>query len=127
MTTALRLAFLCFGLSLLVLSGCSPSKVKINGKIIKGGTPLIVSKETYVTLQFVRDTQGNDSNSGSISATFDQQSGTYKIELPPGKYTTNFIMAPPPKDGKPSMPGPPVKSKQAYDLTKDQELNIEIP
>ncbi|MBM4098175.1 MAG: hypothetical protein ACKO9Z_10395 [Planctomycetota bacterium] len=109
------------------LAGCSESKVNITGTIMKGGKPLVVSKETYVTLQFLPESVASEAQSNSYSASFDQSTGKFRLELSPGKYKTNFIMALPAKDGQMSRPLPPVKSATPYDLTKSQELTIEVP
>lgn len=127
MLIAFRFVGFSLACLLLMVVGCSPSKVKITGKLLKGGKPLIVSKETYVTLQFLPESVSSESSSNSYSATFDQQTGTFRLELPPGKYKTNFIMALPAKDGQMSKPTPPVKSDKVYDLSKDQDITVEIP
>ena len=39
-----------------------------------------------------------------------------------------FVIAlPAKKEGKLNAPSPPVKSEKVYELTKDQELDIEVP
>jgi hypothetical protein len=78
-----------FGLILLtfVFLGCGPKVAKINGKILKGGKPLAVSPDTYVTLSFIPDTT-DPSKATSYSAKFDHKSGTYSVTLPPGHYRT---------------------------------------
>ena len=66
----------------------------------------------------------------SHSAKFDQKSGTYTVELPAGSYRTMLVIALPAKKdggGKLNAPSRPVKSEKVYELTKDQELNIEVP
>lgn len=117
------------GLTLLALAcaGCAPSVVKVNGKLLKNGAPMVVSEDTYVTLSFVPE-GGDPSKTSSHSAKFDQKTGTYTVELPPGKYRTMFIVAlPGSKGGKLNAPSPPVKSDKVYELTKNQELDIEVP
>jgi hypothetical protein len=125
---------MCLGVAVLSITfaGCSPSKIKVNGKILKNGTPLIVSEDTLVTLQFIPDLKGADAfnEAKTFSAKFDQKTGTYSVEMPPGKYKTKFVMANPSKatkDGKLNAPSPPVQSDKVYELTKDQELDIEVP
>ena len=105
-TRALLFAVVC---ALVSLSGCAQSKVTITGKIIKGGKPLIVSKDTYVTLQFLPESVASESASQSYSASFDQETGTFRLDLSPGRYKTNFIMALPAKGGQLSKPSTPVK------------------
>lgn len=120
----------CFGLFAFSIASCSPGTVKISGKILKDGQPMVVSEDTYVTLSFAPELsdQGDDSKRSSYSAKFDQKSGTYTVELPAGKYRTTLIMAPPPKNkGEPSKPLPPIKSDKVYDLGKSQTLDIEVP
>lgn len=127
MSNPTRTLALLLGGSVFWLAGCSESKVNITGTIMKGGKPLVVSKETYVTLQFLPESVASEAQSNSYSATFDQATGKFRLELSPGKYKTNFIMALPAKDGQMSRPSPPVKSATPYDLTKSQELTIEVP
>jgi hypothetical protein len=119
--TSLGLAFLG-----LAFAGCSQSVVKVKGKLLKNGAPMVVSEDTYVTLQFVPEKGGD--NAAAKNAKFDQKTGTYTVELPPGKYRTMIVVALPSKQpGKLSAPVPPVKSDKVYDLTKDQELDIDVP
>jgi hypothetical protein len=124
MSALLRLAIVC---AIVLCVGCSGGTVKITGKILKAGAPMIVSEDTYVTLQFVLESKSGDAQSQSKSAKFDQKTGTYSIELPAGKYSTNLVIAPPSKDGKLAKPPKPVKSTTVYDLTKSQTLDVEIP
>ena len=122
---------ICVGVALLcfVCTGCGPKVVKVNGKLLKNGEPMVVSEDTYVTLSFIPETVApNSETAKSHSAKFDQKTGTYSVELPPGKYRTMFVIAlPAKKEGKLNAPSPPVKSEKVYELTKDQELDIEIP
>jgi hypothetical protein len=126
MTGPLRPAGLGLALLALFLTGCGPSVVKVNGKLLKNGNPMVVSKDTYVTLSFIPETPPAEGVK-SYSAKFDQETGSYTVELPAGKYKTKLVVAPPGKDGRPSMKSAPVDSTQVYDLTKSQELNIEVP
>jgi hypothetical protein len=127
MTSCLRWA--AVGLALVGLTGCSPSVVTVKGKVLKGGAPMVVSKDTYVTLLF--NPEGVDPNAPGVrshSATFDQQTGTYRVELPPGKYKIALTVAlPPKKAGDPLAPLPPYKPDKVYELTKNQDLDIEVP
>jgi hypothetical protein len=112
----------------LVSAGCSPGPLKITGKIMKGGAPMIVSKDTYVTLSFIPEEVDKNVQAKSYSAEFNHETGSYSVDLPPGKYRTMFVMAQPPKkEGELSAPSKPVKSDKVYDLSKAQELNIDIP
>ena len=121
--SALALALLAFG-----LAGCSPSAVKVTGTLTKNGQPMVVSEDTYVTLSFVPEGK-SEGQETSYSAKFDQKTGTYSVELPPGNYRTMLIVALPgsKKDGKLNAPTPPVKSDKVYQMTKDQQLDIEVP
>ena len=118
------------GLALLAVlfTGCNSQKnVKVNGKILKDGQPMVVSEDTYVTLSFVA-VVANQSEARSHSAKFDQKTGTYTVELPAGKYQTMFVMAlPPKKAGEMSVPSTPFKPEAIHELTKDQQLDIEVP
>jgi hypothetical protein len=117
----------------LALTGCAPKAVKVNGRLLKGGQPMVVSEDTYVTLSFVPDGAGPRAAS-SHSARFDPKSGAYSVELPAGRYRTMLVVALPPKKeakGKESRavnaPSRPVTSDKVYDLTADQVLDIEVP
>jgi hypothetical protein len=111
-------------------AGCDgKSPIVVTGKLLKNGQPMVVSEDTYVTLSFVLETSGGNPNEArSHSAKFDQKTGTYRVELPPGNYRTMLAIAlPGSKNGKLNMPGPPLKSEKVYELNKAQELDIEVP
>lgn len=114
----------------LVCTGCSsPKVVKINGKLLKGGKPMVVSEDTYVTLSFIPQAKDDSPGTTPYSAKFEQKSGTYSVQLPPGNYRTMVVIAPPSKaraDGKISGLVS-IKSDKNYDLTKAQDLDIEVP
>src|SRR5262245_60434819 len=99
MSACIRWTFLGLGLLAFAIAGCSPSQVKISGKILKDGQPMIVSENTYVTLSFVPELTNKDDESkqSSYSAKFDHKSGSYTVELPAGKYKTTLIIVPPSK------------------------------
>src|SRR5262249_36819434 len=98
------------------------------------GEPLKVSEEPLaasppVTLSFIPAAAAGDTKNlkaTSYSAKFDQQRGTYTVELPPGQYRTMIILALPAGPGKLN-PQPPLRPEKQYDLTRDQELDIEVP
>ena len=118
----------------LACSGCGgDKKVKITGKLLKDGHPMIVSMETYVTLSFIPVFDAEDkaqaSKVTSHSAKFDQTTGTYAIELPSGTYRTMLVISLPPDPKKPGQLGPTrtIKSDKQHELKKIQELDIEVP
>jgi len=121
---ALGLALLAFG-----VAGCSPSSVTVKGRVLKGGNPMVVPKETYVTLMFFPEVADPTApGTSSRSAKFDQQTGTYTVDLPPGKYRISLTVAEPPKKaGNPYVPGAPFKPDKVYEFTKNQDLDIEMP
>jgi hypothetical protein len=129
MSSRIRWAPISAALAVLALSGCSPSSVTIKGKIIKNGAPMTVSKDTMVTVKF--DPQAKDEQAEGVkshSAKFNQETGTYSVDLPPGKYKVTVSVAMPPKTpGGPQAPTPPFKPDTVYDLTKSQDLDIEVP
>lgn len=126
-----RVRGLTLGLAVAALActGCGDKVVKVTGKLLKNGQPMVVSEDTYVTLSFVPEgKEAAEGKASSHSAKFDPKTGTYTVALPPGKYRTMLVVAlPPKKDGKLNAPRPPVKSDKVYDLTKDQPLDIEVP
>src|SRR5262245_40357330 len=85
MTRLLRRAALGLALLAAALTGCGPSSVKVTGKLLKNGSPMVVSDDTYVTLSFVPEKPAAEGEK-SYSAKFDQKTGSYAVELPPGKY-----------------------------------------
>lgn len=123
---SVRLRRVAIGLAFL-LAGCSPSPVVVKGRLLKDGSPMAVSEDTYVTISFVPETPPAD-GAKSYTAKFDQKTGNYTVELPRGKYRTMVVIAlPSKKQGKLNMPTPPVKSDQVYDLSKNQDLDLEVP
>jgi hypothetical protein len=121
----------CLALALLAIgfTGCSPGLVNVKGKILKNGAPMVVSEDTYVTLSFIVESKETDnSDAKSYSAKFDQKTGTYTVDLPPGNYRTMFVVAlPAKKEGQLNAPSKPVKSEKVYEFKKNQELDIEVP
>ncbi|HEX3149882.1 MAG TPA: hypothetical protein VHR66_17530 [Gemmataceae bacterium] len=126
-----QLSTLGFAALMLIFAGCDSSKpsVKVSGKVMKNGQPMIVGEDTYVTISFVLETSGaNPNDAKSFSAKFDQKTGTYSVEVAPGNYRTTVVIAKPgSKDGKLSKPMGPYKSDKVYELTKGQDLDIEVP
>jgi hypothetical protein len=119
------------GLVVLVVgvAGCSPSSVTVKGRVLKGGSPMVVTKETYVTLMFFPEVADPTApGTSSHSAKFDQQTGNFTVDLPPGKYRISLtVAAPPKKAGEPYVPGTPFKPDKVYEFTKNQDLDIEVP
>lgn len=113
---------------LLVVVGCGPGVVKINGKLLKNGSPMVVPETTYVTLSFIQDTgRPGNFDARTVSAKFDPKSGTYTAEMPPGRYHTMVVVAlPAKKAGQLNAPSKPAKSEKAHELTKDQVLDIDV-
>lgn len=130
MLSSFRQMRLALPLFALILTGCGGDKVvKVHGKLLKNGSVMAVSEDTYVTLSFVAESKKADqSDAKSYSANFDQKTGTYTVELPAGNYKTMVVIAlPPKKDGQLNAPSRPAKSDKVHELTKDQELDIEVP
>src|SRR3954469_5240631 len=104
MMTPRRVSCLAMVALAVLFSGCTGSKapVTITGKLIKNGQPMVVSADTYVTLSFVLETGGgNPSEAKAHSAKFDQKTGSYTVDLPPGNYRTMLAIAlPGSKNGK---------------------------
>ena len=122
--------------ALIACTGCGEKEVTIKGRLLKGGQPMVVSEDTYVTISFVPESPGAaEGGPTTRSATFDPKTGTYTVDLSPGKYRTMVVIALPPKKeakagaGPPKLnaPSPPVRSDKVYELTKSQELDIEVP
>ena len=100
MTSRLRGLFVGFALdALLACTGCGEKVVTVKGKLLKGGQPLVVSEDTYVTISFVPETASEKEGGPSAqSARFDPKTGTYTVDLKPGKYRTMVIVALPTKE-----------------------------
>ena len=116
----LWVTLLVFWLALTILPGCGESKAKITGKLLKNGQPLVVKNDTLVTLTFFPDTE----NPGqTYPAKFFHETGGYELEIPTGKYRVSYVIVE--KDKAPVMAPAEVK-KKSYELSKNQELDIEI-
>ncbi|MSR53271.1 MAG: hypothetical protein EXS09_08260 [Gemmataceae bacterium] len=128
MITCIRNASIGFALLAVLLSGCNSKKIiKVHGKLLKDGQAMVVSEDTYVTLSFVAEVT-TGSAATSHSAKFDQKTGTYTADLPAGKYRTMVAIAlPSKKPGVLNAPTKPSKSETIHELTKDQELDIQVP
>lgn len=109
------------------LSGCGSGAVTVHGELRKGGTPMVVSDDTYVTLSFIAAGPVAGGDRSAYNAKFDQKSGTYTVELKPGSYRTKLVIAPPAPAGKFSAPGRPIDSETTYDLKTNQKLDIDVP
>lgn len=105
-----------------VLPGCGVSKVKIHGKLTKNGQPFNVSEETLVTLMFIADID-EQNQTQTYPARFKQETGTYEIEVPPGKYQTTYVIV---EKNQAPLTAPLEMRKKTHDLTRNQELDIEI-
>jgi hypothetical protein len=129
MSSRVRWAPVGVALAVFALSGCSPSSITVKGTIKKNGAPMVVSKDTMVTVMF--SPQVSDDRAEGVkshSAKFNQETGTYSVDLPPGKYKLSVSVAmPPQKEGGRQVPLPPYKPETVYDLTKSQDLDIEMP
>ncbi len=120
MTSRLHLAaFALAGFALVAaLSGCGGvAKVKVKGTLMKDGKPLVVSKQTYVVLKFAPDVE---KPLQTYPAHFTHETGGYSIEIPAGSYSARCVIMDVENQKVPT--GPP----QVFDLSKDQELDIDI-
>jgi hypothetical protein len=115
---------LAWAVTALAVAGCGgPSKVAITGKVTKNGQPLQVGEKTLVTVTFGPE----DVKVGqTYPAKFNRQEGTYQVEIPPGKYTVNIVVAFPREPGRPPLSRPPEDAKTVYDLSEAKTLDIEI-
>lgn len=118
----MKRAFVCCFILLLTSTGCGgPSKAKIKGKLTKGGQPFVVNEKTQVTLTFAEDI---DNAKQTYPATFKPADGTFTVEMPTGKYRARLLVFD--HDKKAPLPVSPNLSKQVYELTHNQELEIDI-
>lgn len=118
----LRLAaYALTGLILMAaLPGCGEAKVKITGKLLKDGQPYTVAPDTLVTLVFAPDMENAPQ---TYPAKFNQETGGYEVEMPPGKYRARYIIV---EIDQAPLTAPPEVTEKSYDLSRTQQLDIEI-
>jgi hypothetical protein len=105
-------------MALAALPGCEAPKVKITGKVLKGGQPFVVAKETMVTLTFAPEVEGQ-----TYQGRFKHETGTYEAQFPPGKYRVLYLITSPDR----SIVSSPASAKEKlHELTKSQEFDIDI-
>lgn len=121
-----RLWSACLLFFLCAFTGCDSSgNVAVKGKIVKGGQPWTVSDDTYVTLEFIPEpVQVGKTH----LAKYEGSNGTFKIDLPKGKYRYRLVYFVQPKEvdeTRPAMPNT-VESKEAIDVESGKEIVIEV-
>ncbi len=100
--------------------GCdSSSKTKVSGKLLMNGKPLSVSKQTIVTLSFAADVDAKGVQ--TTPAKFIRETGTYEVEVPPGKYRVSCLLRDTEKNQK--IPTGPAK---VYDLSSANVVDIDV-
>lgn len=82
-----RAAWLLCGCALLCLTaaGCGPKKVTVQGKLTNGADPITGSRDGPTSMSFVPLGEGGNAGPG-IEAPVDQETATYKVVIPVGKY-----------------------------------------
>ncbi len=103
-----------------LLTGCGVPKYKISGKLTKNGQAMSVAKDTLVTIRFTAEPE--DANQ-SFGAKFNQETGGYEVEVPPGKYHVTYVIV---EKGQAPLTSSPSFKQKTYDLAKSQELDIDI-
>jgi hypothetical protein len=75
-----------------LVAGCGSSRVKVSGRLTKGGVPYVPGNNEMVRLVFSPlDPQASESR-GSYLANFNREDGTFKVVgtdgkgIPPGQY-----------------------------------------
>ena len=103
--------------------GCSPSKIKITGKLTKKGQDFATHDKMLVTLKFVPTAE---STVQSYPGKFHATDGSYFADIPPGKYKTFLVLFDYSK--QPPMPVAVRKdfNQPVHDLTSPKELNLDI-
>jgi hypothetical protein len=111
-----------FGLLLAVLlAGCGGiKKVTVRGKVTRGGEPLLVSPQTYVTITFapVAEKAGQ-----TYPAKFTHADGSYAVTIPTGNYRAGLLIVPP--EGQAPLSSPMDASK-TYEIKKDQVIDLDL-
>jgi hypothetical protein len=120
---SMKTTLVCSFFLLLVAPGCGgPSKAKIKGKLTKGGQPFVVNDKTQVSVTFAEDIENPTKQ--TYSATFKPADGTFTVEVPTGKYRARLLVFD--HEKKVPLPVSANISKQVYELTHNQELEIDI-
>jgi hypothetical protein len=100
--------------------GCDgSSKTKVSGKLLMNGKPLSVSKQTIVTLTFAPDVETKGVQ--TTPAKYARETGTYEVELTPGKYRVSCLLRDTEKNQK--IPTGPTK---VYDLSSANVVDIDV-
>src|SRR5262245_21711719 len=125
----MKLLRLCLvGSFLLSLQGCGKSSIEITGKLTKNGGPL-PSGQPMITLSFAPEEttkHGTMDTKQTYPTILNRETGEFSVELPPGKYKVNVLMfdsrSSPPK----ILPSNPPFTKQVFDLTSAQSLQLDL-
>jgi len=100
--------------------GCDgSSKTRVSGKVLMNGKPLSVSKQTIVTLTFAPDVDAKGVQ--TTPAKFVRETGTYEVELPPGKYLVSCLLRDTEKNQK-----IPTRPAKVYDLSSANVVDIDV-
>jgi hypothetical protein len=106
-------------LGLSLAPGCTgAAKVRVAGRITKSGQPMKIDEKTLVTLTFAPDMAKPDQ---SYTAKYRYDNGTYEVELPPGKYRANCIIAEKKGTETAIVQSTPEAQKKIYDFTSTQD------
>jgi hypothetical protein len=120
--SARLLAFLALAFG---LGGCGggSTNFEVTGKLTKKGVLYTPPQTTQVTLVFRPEKKDSEQ---TYVASFVVDKGTYSVELPPGKYTTNLLLFDHAKKPPAKVAIRPDFSKTVYDLTSAKTLDLEI-
>lgn len=116
--TALAFAGALF---LALMAGCGDGKVKVKGKLLKGGQPYTVAKETMVTITFTPTAEKAETTYPQSS--FKQETGEFEADMPPGKYNVRIVIN---EKGNKLVPVSPEVAKVVHEVSGGKEINIDI-
>lgn len=125
MSCLFRLATSVFAVVALLatMQGCGVPTVKVQGKLTKNGETFKVAKDTLVTLRFIPELAEGEAARPDHSVRFKQETGEYEVEMPAGKYRVSYVIV---EKNKTPVTSPPEMKNKSYDLTRSQQLDIEL-
>jgi len=94
--------------------------VTVTGTLKRGGEPLLVSKDTYVTVTFA---PAGDQPGQTYPARFNHTDATFTVTVPPGKYRAALIIVPP--GGQPPLRSP-MDASETYEIQQNRKIDLDL-
>src|SRR5437588_536889 len=73
------------------VAGCGPKKVKVQGKLMQGKTPLRGSEREPIHVTFTGYDENKPSKGPVYLASVNQEAGTYEVIVPVGRYRISVL------------------------------------